>query len=242
MTAVAATKTNDPRRPLIAKVKIGQKALGWGDDLYRDILEARYDKRSATKLSYAQLDDLLGHMKDSGFKPTSAKSRSQGANPRGARPAAQSAHARKIRALWLSAWNLGVIDTPGEAALNAFVKRQTTAWNGGQGGDDLRFLTPLASDKVIEALKAMMTREAGVCWDSYPSLSHGTLINPAARIIEAQWVILEQAGGMTDSVQITIMSICGLETFPGLVRLNPAQANQVIQALGELVRKLKKGE
>ena len=62
----------------------------------------------------------------------------------------------KIRALWISGWNLGVVRDRSDEAACAFVERQTgvqrTAW----------LVEPAAGRAAIEALKAWLAREARV--------------------------------------------------------------------------------
>lgn len=67
-------------------------------------------------------------------------------------------YAAKLRALWLSGWHLGVVRDRTDAALLAFLERQT-------GLEHTRFLADAAAARrVIEALKAWLAREAGVEW------------------------------------------------------------------------------
>lgn len=81
----------------------------------------------------------------------------------GARPAKGARQlsgkwAGKLRALWLSGWHLGVVGNSSDAALLAFVKRQT-------GLDHERFMQSAAdARRVIEAIKSWLKREAGVQW------------------------------------------------------------------------------
>lgn len=68
---MAAKRKLDPfRRALYAKIAIAQKALGIDDGTYRDLLEARYGKRSRTRLGNAQLVDLIEYFVEMGFKPS----------------------------------------------------------------------------------------------------------------------------------------------------------------------------
>ena len=87
-------------------------------------------------------------IKKLGFKKTSKPSRNT----------LEGAYAKKLQALWIGAWNLGIIRNKSDKALLAFVKRQT-------GVDHTRFLRHKEDgDKAVEALKAWMAREAGVDW------------------------------------------------------------------------------
>ncbi len=67
-------------------------------------------------------------------------------------------YAGVLRALWLSAYNLGIVENRDDRALIAFVERQTRVSHPAflHSGEDAR--------KAIEALKAMISREAGVHW------------------------------------------------------------------------------
>ncbi|MFG1409490.1 regulatory protein GemA [Xanthobacter sp. VTT E-85241] len=73
---------------------------------------------------------------------------------------ADGKYAPLLRALWLDAYNLGIARSRDDAALIAFVQRQT-------GVAHTRFLTDWDSARpAIEGLKAWITREAGVQWPS----------------------------------------------------------------------------
>lgn len=67
-------------------------------------------------------------------------------------------YAPKLKALWLSGWQLGVVRDRTDTALLSFLRRQT-------GLDHSQFLhEAAAATRVIEALKAWLAREAGVEW------------------------------------------------------------------------------
>jgi len=67
-------------------------------------------------------------------------------------------YAGLLRALWLDAYHLGAVHNRDDKALIAFAKRQT-------GLEHTQFLTDGAlAAKVVEGLKSIMTREAGVDW------------------------------------------------------------------------------
>lgn len=154
MSAVALSK-DTYRRALIAKVKVGQKALGLDEDSYRDLLERETGRRSAGDCSLDQLRTVVARMVLLGFQPTTARNPQPGryaraSNLGGARRA-DSAVARKARALWISLHQLGVIDNPSEQALEAFGRRQL-------GVAKLQWADASHSDGLIEALKAMAER------------------------------------------------------------------------------------
>lgn len=59
------------RNAMLAKIHIGKKTLGWSDEEYRDILQLRYSKASAGKLTFTELADMCDHFRKQGvdFKP-----------------------------------------------------------------------------------------------------------------------------------------------------------------------------
>ncbi|WP_285907982.1 regulatory protein GemA [Pseudodesulfovibrio pelocollis] len=131
------------RRGMIAKIKIGQKQLGMTDDAYRDMLADRYDKDSAAKLSYRELVDLVAHMEALGAQFTSKQA-----------PKSQQIRdpqSRLIRSLWLQLHEAGLVRDPSEAAIAAYVKRQT-------GVESLAWLSSPQASSVIESLKQWLAR------------------------------------------------------------------------------------
>ena len=162
------------RAPLLAKVHIAKKELGLDDDTYRDLLDQRYGRRSAARLSDGQLIDLVGHFKAQGFRPkTSNKTAKQ-------YPGNQSGQIAKVRALWRAGYDLGLVRDPGDRALNAFVARtaQVAAANWLQ---DAR-----AANKVVEGLKSWLARDAGVDWNESP--------NARISVVRAAWRRLGSLG------------------------------------------------
>ncbi|MFZ2470204.1 MAG: regulatory protein GemA [Parvibaculum sedimenti] len=221
MNAVANVVPSQ-RRALLGKVHIGKKALALSDEAYRDILSRQYGVASASELSDALLTDLVEHFKKLGFKPIrKAPARA------GKRPLAQSDEQRKIRALWLSLYHLGVISDPSEEALAAFAKRST----GGKtkGVDALQWVSGEGAYKVIEALKAWATRDGGVYWIAYKDRG-GNMIGycDRGRVIEAQWRILRK-------LDRTFY-------FVDVLKLEDDEADRIIARQGEEIRRAKAGE
>lgn len=163
------------RTGLIAQVHIAKKQLGLDDDLYRDTLYHLTGTRSAKDCSIAQLNVVVGHLSKQGFKA-----------PQRGLPAS-SKIARKVQALWVSGYNLGVMGDPTDRAMEAFILRQTgiarAAW--------LR--DPGDGDKVVEALKAWLAREAGVNWKRDPTMP-GWFNMPGCRVALRQWEMLREKG------------------------------------------------
>ncbi|MGB4866770.1 MAG: regulatory protein GemA, partial [Hyphomicrobium sp.] len=154
------------RRALLAKVHLLAKDARLEDDDYRSLLERETGRRSAAALSDEQLvrfcDVLTRHAPS-----TAAK--------------LNVPFAGKIKALWISAWHLGIARSNTDEAAIAFVKRQT-------GIDHARWLINAAdANKVIEGLKQWLARQAGVQWNDWPQ-------NPRRAVAEAQVRRLDDVG------------------------------------------------
>lgn len=133
----------------LAAVQIKRRQLGLDDEDWRDVVERITGQRSTRGLKPKQLHDLLAECDRllGGRGPVNRSKR----KPLGGK------YAAKLQALWIGAWNLGLVTSRDDKALIAFVRRQTgidnPAW----------VLEPEDALKVIEALKAMMARR-GVDW------------------------------------------------------------------------------
>jgi phage gp16-like protein len=236
MTATARKPAGDYRRALYAKISIALKDLGIEDESFRDILQLRYAKRSRTELTEVQLVDLVKHFESLGFRPKrTAPARA------GSRPMADGAEAKKIRALWISGYHLGVIKDASETALGAFAKRVTGGKSGGV--DALGWLDTPAAAKVIEALKDWLTREAGVCWDAYSRVKGAPVERSRARVLEAQWKIMAQLG-LVDIDHSTALDRFAARRFRinrdiSITHLAPAEQDVLIREFGERIRRAK---
>lgn len=137
------------RKAALAKLHIARKDLGLSEDDYRAALIRATGKRSASQLDDGEREAALAEFRRMGWS---------GAPPLAPRAGrADGKYAQVLRALWLSAYNLGAVEAPGDAALTAFVERQTKI-------SHTRFLTHAAdAARVIEALKSMLARH-GVEW------------------------------------------------------------------------------
>jgi len=137
-----------PRLDQTRAIHALRRASGMTEDDYRAHLEGRFKVVSSRNLTEAQAGVLLDDLRVAAGQP---------------KPAARSTRASGkfapvLQALWLSAYNLGIVETPNDAALLAFVKRQCKV-------DHDRFLQDgEAAAPVIEALKAWIAREASVEW------------------------------------------------------------------------------
>lgn len=164
----------------LAKLHIAKKQLGLDDDTWRDLLERETGKRSSKEMSDGERGRVLDVLKQQGFKPA----------PKGSRKGLEGKYAPKLQALWIAGYNLGLIRNKDDAALLAFVKRQT-------GIDHTRFLR-YAEDgaRAIEALKGWLSRDGGVNWSNDRFLPDWTQAN-GYRIARAQHAILAKRGAIT---------------------------------------------
>ncbi|APW38597.1 hypothetical protein RD110_16485 [Rhodoferax koreense] len=127
----------DNRNADLARIHIGVAALGWSDDDYRVILQARTGVTSASQLDAAGRKAFLAHLETSGWKPAK-------------KPFSQ---ADKIDWYWQQLVKAGGVKDGSKAAMMAFVGR-----TAGMGVADLKFLPTKQASAVIEALKAWHKR------------------------------------------------------------------------------------
>ncbi|PIO98607.1 regulatory protein GemA [Pleomorphomonas carboxyditropha] len=165
MTALATTAQ-------IRALQATRRNAGLSDDDWHDRLATRYGVTSTKALTVIQANAELDSLKGS------APERRPGGRVKLSGP-----YAGKLQALWIGAWNLGIVRERDDAALIAFVRRQT-------GIDHVRWVRD-AEDaaKAIEALKGWMAREADIDWS--PVKGAPAWYNaPQYRIASAQWRIL----------------------------------------------------
>ena len=140
MTALSQTKAIHALR---------RKIPHYTDADYRAYLLREFKVDSSKGLTFAQANRVIETLRtlagDNG-------------NLRRASETAEGPYAGKLRALWLTAFNLAIVRSRDDAALIAFVQRQTRV-------SHTRFLTDAAeAARAIEALKSWITRESGIEW------------------------------------------------------------------------------
>ena len=129
----------------ISVIKMAQGKLGITDDDYRALLRDRFKAKSCKDLTFKQAGALIEELQSKGFVLVGA---------RRAVPLQESSRTGnepqdlKIRAMWLSLYDCGIVRDPSERAMLAFVKRQT-------GLDALPWCSVAEKSNVIEALKKM---------------------------------------------------------------------------------------
>ncbi|RWE48565.1 MAG: regulatory protein GemA [Mesorhizobium sp.] len=150
----------------LAAIHVANKQLGLDEDTARDLYERVTGKRSLREMNDRQLQLIVAEQRRQGFKS--------------AEKGLQGPFAKKLQALWIAAWNLGIVRDRRDSALLAFVKRQT-------GIEHTRFLLDGEdAAKAVDALKAWMTREAGVDWRQDVATAEW-LRTSGAKIALAQW-------------------------------------------------------
>ena len=158
----------------IKAIHAGLRQLGIAEDDARDLYERQTGTRSLRAMTPRQHEAVLGELRRLGFKPTS----------RGGRKRLEGKYAGKLQALWIAGWNLGLVRNRDDAALEAFVKRQT-------GVDAVRFCHDAADARAaIEALKAWLARDGGVDWTRDSAMVETYRQDDACRIALAQWRML----------------------------------------------------
>lgn len=159
-------------RGMLAKIHIAKKELGFDDDAYRDILQTRYKKDSAAKLTRFEAEDLIKHFQGQGFKvkrttprpPPQQQEGEQNSPPvfkegvgggsfgAGCSPTYEKPMARKVVALWINLAMAGVVHNSSNAALQSYVKRMTNI-------DNLSWCDDQQLWMLIESLKKWAKRK-----------------------------------------------------------------------------------
>ncbi|WP_421195295.1 gp16 family protein [Aeromonas jandaei] len=137
---------------LLKIVQVGRRELGLDEEEYRAMLESVTGARSAKGLSAAKLEAVITAMKGLGFK---VKGGAQ-VNGRRSPPSSakvQAPEVRKLRAIWITMFNDGLLQDGSEDALGSFIRRMTANANGGIGVNRAEWLTSAQAERVLEALK-----------------------------------------------------------------------------------------
>lgn len=159
---------------MIAKIHTLKAQAGLDDETYRDLLENESGFRSAKKLSVVDAGRVIERLSQS----------TNASGVRGAVAGLDTSFGRKLRALWLSGYNLGLIRDRTDRAMLAFLERQT-------GVSHTRFLKDAKSGAAaVEGLKAWLARAGGVEWPKSSLLAcadkHAVLAAQWQRLIALQ--------------------------------------------------------
>jgi len=146
------------RKQLIAKIHIAKKELVLDDETYRQALQGVTGKASCAGMSNAELERVLAHFKQLGWRPSRAAGRRYSPKSRDRQTHDQ---VDVIRAIWIDMYQAGAIDNGSEAALDVWVKRTTSRLNKGAGvarTEWLRGNHHRLATKVLESLKQWQAR------------------------------------------------------------------------------------
>ena len=135
---------SDPqtRRALLAKIHATKKAVGLDDDAYRAKLTALTGKDSCKAMSLVELEKVARAFVAAPIAKPSRKKFRHG--PR-------TGPAAKATAIWINLANHGVVEDRSDAALAAFIRRQT--------GQEIGLLDQSQWTAVIRALMDWQERE-----------------------------------------------------------------------------------
>lgn len=141
----AIHKAKPRRNGLISKIHVAKKSLALSEESYRDVLFGATGKESCSDMNDTELEQALKAFERFGFKPQPKQKSNVKKRP------ANSAQAKKIRALWLNLHHLGELADSSEDALEVFVKRTCKV-------DSLEWLQANQANDVIRALRGWLSR------------------------------------------------------------------------------------
>jgi hypothetical protein len=209
---------------MIAAIHTLRPHAGLADDeTYRDYLERETGKRSAKDLTAAEAPRVIEKLRDLAGGGVAAK---------GAVAGLDGPIGSKLRALWISGYNLGVVRDRSDKAMLGFLQRQT-------GVSHVRFLQEAgAGSAAVEGLKSWLGRTAKVEW---PANSEDVIGSKRA-VLDAQWRRLIELGAVKP-IGGAVDPMHDLESYAGrIVRQNrwdtfqPADYVEVQKALGNKLR------
>ena len=117
---------------LIKAIQTGRRKLGMSDEDYRALLEGVSGKTSTKELNAYQLKEVLRRMREAGFHT------------------ATDPQLRKIKSLWFSMYDEGIVKSKTEQSISAYIRRITKKSANACGVKDLQ--------RVIETLKQWIDR------------------------------------------------------------------------------------
>ncbi|WP_208438024.1 regulatory protein GemA [Bartonella taylorii] len=202
----------------LAAIHLGKRALGLDDETYRALLYRLTGKQSAKDLNFSEKRLVVAEMKAYGFAPSVKR--------------LEGKYAKKLQALWIAGWNLGIIRDRSDKALLGFVKRQT-------GIDHIRFLRDGDdAGRAIEALKSWLQREGGVDWRG-KKIQDSWRNKPSISILCAQWKRLNPAVVFdVEAFHQSVMALSG----KALGEMDGDDFRQVMNIWGRKIRKSVKSE
>lgn len=202
----------------VKTIYAGLRALRLEDeDDRRDLYQRITGKRRLREMSPGDKDNLVEELRRLGFRNPAPQRRIDGP------------YGKKLQALWISAWNLGLVRDREDAALIAFVKRQT-------GLDSPVWLRdPASAEKAVEALKDWLRRDGGVVWGNVTGAAW--LKDHGAKIAWAQWRKLHPDATLSEPQAFAAKVAAALaRQSVSLDRLTSTDWRDVSRALGVVIR------
>ncbi|WP_421579099.1 phage protein GemA/Gp16 family protein [Shinella sp. M31] len=211
----------------IAAIHVARKQLDLDDDVYRAKLVAITGKASTKDMTEGERLRVLDAFRKAGFQPAPGRKVA-------GRRKLDGKYAKKLQALWIAAYNLGVTDDRDDKAMLAFVKRQTSL-------DDTRFLHHADDARAaIDGLKGWLKRAAGVGFGN--TNGQDWLAADGAKIAWAQWRLLNTGADLIvrKGFDAAVYEMIGSRRVH-LGEVKGAEWQTVMNALGERVRARKAG-
>lgn len=204
---------------LTAAIHVAKKYFKLDDDTYQAKLKNITGKTSTKDMTDDERQKVLTVFRNEGFEPAPSAPRPNG------RAKLTGRFAGKLQALWIACYNLGIVPSRDDAALLAFVKRQT-------GIDHVRFLkSGDDAQKAIEALKGWMAREGGVVWSNVDALADYDRAD-GYKIAWAQWRKLYRPSTSSSAFRAAVLELTGIP----VERCTPNDWIAVMNDLGRRIR------
>ena len=210
---------NDERKRLIRQVHAEARRLGIDTDERKALQVREVGKESCADMTVPELRAVVQAMGE------------------GRDRLPDHAPARKLQALWISAYHLGIVHDRTDRALCAWLRRQCKI-------DAAQWVTAGRAAKAVEAMQLWLTREAGVDWSPYVVLGRNgasrEVKNPQARVIEAQWRLLHKLGVVLNPDLGALASYATqygrLPHAGSYSELDDRQTIALMQQLGQMIR------
>lgn len=189
------------------------------EDTYRSFLLREGGARSTKKLSRAAAGAVIDRLRTIVREPVWAK---------GAVAGLDTPIARKLQALWLTGYNLGLIHDRTDRAMLSFLERQT-------GVSHTRFLHhPSEATPAVQALKSWLRRDGGVEWPIETRRDDSDIVDLKQAVLEAQWrrlIALDDTFSTRD-----LADFAAKITHRRFAEFESAHFDQVQKALGVRIR------
>lgn len=206
-----------------ATIHVLKTKAGMDEETYRDFLFKEAGVRSSSDLSVTQSGRVIERLREL---------TGEGAGPRGAVPGLDGPIGRKLRALWIAGFDLGIIQNRTDKSMLAYLEKQT-------GVSHVNFLAePRAGTSAIEGLKSWLARTGNVEWPKDST----DVIGAKRAVLNAQWMRLIELGAvkrLTEKAPLHGLEDYAFKVVPAFRRwdgMEPQHYDQVQNALGRKMR------